>query len=68
MARKAMAKVTDAPPAVPGAFEPDAQYEVKLTRSIEVGGVKIRPFQGVTMKGRACEANRDALASAIKKI
>lgn len=67
MAKQVKARVTDAPPAIPDVFVPDAQYEVRLTRIIEVGGVTIRPYNNTTLKGRVCEANRDALASAVMK-
>lgn len=67
MAMKTKPRVTDAPGAIPDVFDSNAQYEVKLNKNIEVSGVVIRPYQDLTLKGRVCEANRDALVSATKK-
>lgn len=51
---------------LPTAFEPDAYYEVKFARVIEVGGMKLRPAHSYRLLGRVlADMPADALASAI---
>ena len=57
-----------APASAPGGFDPDAQYEITISKAVETpGGMVLRPhFPKIVVAGSGAEAIKDVIETSQK--
>lgn len=48
----------------PPSFEPERLYRIRLSRTVEHNGVRLRPFDTHMVKGKIAQAIADAITQA----